>query len=97
MFSQPDVTIHTPIESPSQVDQKYVVIENVYCVFWPKKPKNSVKIHLLRGRFEKKGFVLKISKKRPFLKKKKAKYNFAVHFLQNELLKITFELVFTLL
>jgi hypothetical protein len=52
-FPQPDVTIHTPIESPSQVDQKYVVIENIHCVFRPKKPKNSVKIHIFKGRFEK--------------------------------------------
>ena len=52
IFSQSDVTIHTPIEIFSQFDQKNVVIENVYD-FQPKKTKNSIKIHLFKGRFEK--------------------------------------------
>ena len=29
-MNKPGMTIHTPIESPSRVDKKYVVFKNVY-------------------------------------------------------------------
>jgi hypothetical protein len=47
------MTIHTPNESPSRVDKKYVVFKNVYCVFWPKK---ALKYVYFKRRFEKSGF-----------------------------------------
>ena len=31
------MTIHTPIESPSRVDKKYVVFKNVNIDIWPKE------------------------------------------------------------
>ena len=31
------MTIHSTIESPSRVDMKYVVFENIYFDFWPKE------------------------------------------------------------
>jgi hypothetical protein len=31
------MTICTPIDSPAQVDKKYVAFKNVYLDFWPKK------------------------------------------------------------
>ncbi len=37
IFFYPDITIHTPIESPSRVYSKYVVFKNIYFDFWPKK------------------------------------------------------------
>jgi len=33
------MTIHTPIESHSRVDKKYVVFENVHFDIWPKEAK----------------------------------------------------------
>jgi hypothetical protein len=36
IFSDLNMTIHTPIESPCRVDKKHVVIKNVYIDFWPK-------------------------------------------------------------
>ena len=39
IFSQPSITIHTPIESPSRVDMKYFVLKIVYFDFWPKEDK----------------------------------------------------------
>ncbi len=44
-------TIHTPIESPSRVDMKYFVFKNVYFDFWPKEPKNCVKIRMFYETF----------------------------------------------
>ncbi len=37
------MTIHTPIESPSRVDMKYVVFKNVYLDIWPKEAKKERK------------------------------------------------------
>ena len=42
-FFYPDITIHTPIESPSRVYSKYVVLRNIYSDVWFKKPINSIK------------------------------------------------------
>ena len=41
-FSLPNMKIHTPPYSPCRVDKKYVASK--LSDFWPKKPKNSVKI-----------------------------------------------------
>ena len=37
------MTIHTPIESPCQVDKKYVVFKNVYFDIWAKEAKKERK------------------------------------------------------
>jgi len=42
-FFYPDITIHTPIESPSRVYSKYVVLRNIYSDVWFKKPIKSIK------------------------------------------------------
>jgi hypothetical protein len=55
-FSHPDITIHTPIESPCRVDKKYAVSKFFLSDFWPKKPKNSVKIGNFKVRFKKSCF-----------------------------------------
>ncbi len=36
-FFYADITIHTPIESPSRVYSKYFVFRNIYINFWSKK------------------------------------------------------------
>ncbi len=46
IFFYPDITIHTPIESPSQVYSKNVVFKNIFIDPDPKKPINSVKIRI---------------------------------------------------
>jgi hypothetical protein len=45
-FFYPDISIHTPIESPCHVYSKYVVLRNIYSDVWSKKPINSVKIRI---------------------------------------------------
>jgi hypothetical protein len=35
IFSQPNMTIYTPIESPCRVDKKYAVSKFFLSVFWP--------------------------------------------------------------
>jgi hypothetical protein len=37
IFPHPDITIHTPIESPSRVDKNYAFFKNVFSDFRPKK------------------------------------------------------------
>jgi hypothetical protein len=37
-FFYPDITIHTPIESPSRVYSKYVVLRNIQNDKWSIKP-----------------------------------------------------------
>ena len=41
-FFLPDMTIHTPIESPCRVDPRYVDFKNVFCYFRPKIPYKSL-------------------------------------------------------
>jgi hypothetical protein len=48
----PDITIYATIESPCRVDKKYAVSKFFLSDFWPKKPKNSVKIGNLKVLFE---------------------------------------------
>ncbi len=45
-FFYPDITIHTPIESPCRVYSKYIVFGNIYSDVWSKKPIKSVKIRI---------------------------------------------------
>jgi hypothetical protein len=42
------MTIHTPIESPSRVDMKYFVLKMFTLISGLKKPKNNVKIRMLK-------------------------------------------------
>ena len=46
LLSQPDKTIHTPIESPCRVDKKYAVLKKFYSDFRSKKPKNCFKTRI---------------------------------------------------
>jgi hypothetical protein len=41
-FLLPNMTIHTPFDSPYRVYKKLVVFENVLGDYWSKNPKNSV-------------------------------------------------------
>jgi hypothetical protein len=46
IFFYSDFKIHTPIESPSRVYSKYVLLRNIYSDVWSKKLRNSVKIRI---------------------------------------------------
>jgi hypothetical protein len=45
-FFYPGITIHTPIESPCQVDKTYDFLKKFIVIFGPIKPKNSDIIRL---------------------------------------------------
>ncbi len=48
MFSHPNMTINTPIESPSRVDKKYDVSNFFIAISGPKMPKNNIKIRIYK-------------------------------------------------
>jgi hypothetical protein len=45
-FSQPHMTIYTPIDGPCRAEKKYAVLKFVEVISGQNNPKNSVKIRL---------------------------------------------------
>ncbi len=94
-FSQLDMTIHTLIDSPCRVCRNMLLLNFFGLISGQKNLKNHVKIRLFIGRFKISCFGSKISKKWRFLIILKAENNFAIYFLQNELLIVAYGWVLT--
>ena len=97
IFFYPDITIHTPIESPSRGYSKYFVFRNIYINFWSKKAYKQCKNTYFLMSFWKILFMAFYNKYMDPSHTCLVEYKFPILFLLNALNMMHFEQILTIL